>query len=173
MAMYKVSPAVTAKTQPLSSCCWLTCLEMLFVWKKKDSSGILEAMDKSPDLFPYYMKNNGIAPWECKETAKMLGLKAGSGDIEAEVLESCLKTHGPMWIAGDWVEGSMTEKEKAANKADHSHVIVVTACDAAADKIKYINPWNNHDLSESNGTVSWLTKRADKWKNCTHSVMYW
>lgn len=170
MVMYKVAPDVKAKTQPLSTCCWLTCLEMLFAWKNKDSSGILEAMDKSPTLFPWYMKNSGIAPNECRETARMLGLKCGTGDIEAEVLKNCLMMHGPMWVAGDWVQGA---DESSKQKTDHSHVIVVTGCDASDGRIKFINPWNNFDLSESSGTVSWLTNRSSKWKTAEASVMYW
>ena len=167
MAMYKVSPDVKPKSQPLSTCCWLTCLEMLFAWKKK-TTDILATMDQSPNLFPYYMKNAGIAPGECRETARYLGLKCGSGDIEATVLADCLKQHGPMWVAGDWVKG-----HDANAKGDNSHVIVVTACDPDDGRIKYINPYNNFDLSESPGTVSWLTKRSTKWKNCDAGVMYW
>jgi hypothetical protein len=168
MAMYKVSPDVTPRNQPLSTCCWLTCLEMLFTWKKKDISSILGTMDQSPNLFPYYMKDAGISPGEVKETAKYLGLKCGTGEIEAKVLHDCLKQHGPMWIAGDWVQGADPSVKK-----DNSHVIVVTACDPDDGRIKYINPYANNDLSESPGTVSWLTKRSTKWKNADASVMYW
>ncbi|MBS1795442.1 MAG: hypothetical protein JSS81_16420 [Acidobacteria bacterium] len=176
MAMYKVSPAVKARKQPLATCCWLTCLEMLFIWKNdkgdksKDASAILEQMDKSPNLFPYDMKNSGIAPGECRETSRQLGLQCGSGDIEADVLHKCLQMHGPMWVAGDWVQGA---NENVKQKEDHSHVIVVTGCDPESGKIKFINPWQNLDLSESDGTVAWLTARAGKWKNCDASVMYW
>jgi len=33
---------------------------MLFEWKKKDRSKILEKMDKSPNLYPYYMRDSGM-----------------------------------------------------------------------------------------------------------------
>lgn len=167
MAMYKVSPEVKPRNQPLSTCCWLTCFEMLFEWKKK-TTDILAKMDESPNLFPYYMKNAGMAPGECRETARYLGLKCGGGEIEASVLVDCLKQHGPMWVAGDWAKGA-----DPSMKGDHSHVIVVTGCDPDDGRIKYINPYSNLDLSESSGTVSWLTKRSSQWKNCDASVMYW
>lgn len=167
MALYKVSPDVKPKTQQLSTTCWLSCLEMLFAWKK-DTRDILSTMDQSPRLFPYYMKTAGIAPSECRETARQLGLQCGSGAIEAKILKDCLAMHGPMWIAGDWVKGSDPDVTD-----DNSHVIVVTACDPDDGKIKFINPWQNNDLSESSGTVSWLTKRSSKWKNCDAGVMYW
>jgi len=167
MAMYKVTPNVTPRNQNLTTCCWYTCLQMLFSWKK-DTRDILAEMDKSPNLFPYYMKTAGIAPGECRETARYLGLKCGSGNIEASVLTDCLKQHGPMWVAGDWAKGADPNVE-----GDHSHVIVVTGCDPDDGKIKFINPWQNNDLSESDGTVGWLTKRSTQWKNCDAGVMYW
>jgi hypothetical protein len=132
---------------------------MLFEWKKKDSSTILEKMDQSPNLFPYVMKDAGIAPGECRETARYLGLKcAGDGEIAADVLLDVLKAHGPIWVAGNWGSGS--------------HVIVVTACDAEDGRIRYINPYANNDLTDSPGTVSWLTQRGNTWKSCDASVMY-
>ncbi|MEP6922887.1 MAG: papain-like cysteine protease family protein [Pyrinomonadaceae bacterium] len=159
--MYKVSPDVQPRNQPTSACCWLTCLEMLFEWKKKDTSQILSTMDKSPNLFPYYMRDNGIAPGECKETAKALGLRwAGDGEIDAQVLENALKAHGPYWVAGMWMK-------------NFSHVIVVTGVNVITQEIKYINPWQNFDLSESSGNMSWLNARGDIWKNCDGSLMYW
>jgi hypothetical protein len=55
---------------------------MLFKWKSRDAGTILSKMDQSPNLYPSYMLENGIAPSECKETAKMLGLGyAGDGEI--------------------------------------------------------------------------------------------
>ena len=92
MATYKVNPEVSPRNQPTSTTCWLTCLQMLFQWKidkgqtsySADKDSILAAMDQSPNLYPYYMEKAGIAPGECKETAKMLGLRwSGGGDNEA------------------------------------------------------------------------------------------
>jgi hypothetical protein len=168
MAMFKVTPMVKPRTQPLSTCCWLTCLEMLFEWKKdKGDSGknpgtILQQMDKSTELYPYAMRDSGIAMRECKPTAKILGLR-WAGDtkvIDAQVLTDSLKAHGPLWIAGEWETGS-------------PHVIVVTACNPETGSIKYVNPWKNGDLSESNNTVSWLQERGNTWSGCDASIMYW
>ncbi len=167
MGMFNVSPAVRPRSQEWSTCCWLTCLEMMFEWKRnqgdksKDPSKILELMDASPNLFPYYMRDAGIAPGECKETAKMLGLRwSGDGEIYAEVLSDLMTRSGPLWVAGMWRKGS-------------SHVIVVTGVDRDSGKIKYVDPWENNDLSQSNGTISWLNSRGQLWKSCDASVMYW
>lgn len=168
MAIYKVSPEVKPMNQPTSTTCWLTSLQMLFQWKidkgdaskSADKASILAAMDKSPNLFPYYMEKAGIAPGECKETAKMLGLRwAGGGDLDAQVLHDALKSHGPYWIAGNWGSGS--------------HVIVVTACNPDDGRIRYIDPWKNYTLVDSPGTISWLNDRGTEWKNCDGSLMYW
>ena len=168
MSMFKVTPAVKPRNQPLSTCCWLTCLEMLYVWKNdkgdtgKNVNSILPEMDKSPVLYPYYMKNAGIAAGECQPTAKILGLR-WSGDtkvIDAGVLTNALKTHGPLWIAGEWTKGS-------------PHVIVVTGCDPDSGSIRYINPYANFTLDESSGTVGWLQERGSLWSSCDASIMYW
>jgi hypothetical protein len=169
MGMIKVTPDVAPRNQQFSTCCWFASLEMLFDWKwrkeRKDDKAepwkILEKMDKSKDLYPYYMHDNGISPRECKETAKMLGLRwSGDGDFTANILYDMLTTHGPLWVAGMWRRGS-------------SHVIVVTGVDKESGNIRYIDPWENYSLSDSPGTVSWLNSRGDVWKNCDASVMYW
>lgn len=161
MSMYKVSPPVAPRNQPTSTTCWYTCLQMLFEWKKKDPSKLIPTMDTSPDLFPYYMLENGIAPSECKPTAKVLGLGyAGDGDTYPDVLANALKSHGPYWVAGMWTK-------------NYSHVIVVTGCDPDTGAIKYINPWCNYDLSESIADVDWLNARGKVWKSTLGSMMYW
>ncbi len=166
--MYKVTPNVVPQMQPSGACCWLTCLEMLYIWKnnKGDKSkkvgSILADMDQSPNLFPYYMKDAGIAPGECRETARMLKLGC-SGDtsvIDAQILTSMLKSHGPLWIAGRWY-------------MECDHVIVITGCDPDTGKIKFVNPWKNYSGEESDGTVGWLSKRGNAWTNCDASIMYW
>jgi Papain-like cysteine protease AvrRpt2 len=147
--------------QPTSTSCWYTCLTMLFKWKKRDAGTILSKMDQSPNLYPSYMLENGIAPSECKETAKMLGLGyAGDGEIDAQALADALKSHGPYWVAGMWQKNS-------------SHVIVVTACNPDTGNIRYINPWMNVDLSDTVSNIDWLNKRGDVWKQTLGSLMYW
>jgi ABC-type bacteriocin/lantibiotic exporter with double-glycine peptidase domain len=163
MGMFRVSPAVSPRNQRLSTTCWLTCLQMMFEWKGKDASegGILQKMDTSPNLYPYDMRDAGIAPGECKETAKMLGLRwSGGGDIAADVLYDSISQHGPIWIAGSWRKGQ-------------SHVLVVSGVDKDSGQIRYVDPWENYSLSDSSGTVTWLSNRGDVWKNCDASVMYW
>lgn len=161
MAWTKVSPDVAPMNQPTSTCCWYTCLQMLFKWKGRDTGLILKKMDESPNLFPYYMLDNGIAPSECKETAKALGMSwAGDGEIDADVLARALRSHGPYWVAGMW-------------QKNFSHVIVVTACNPEQGQIRYINPWMNHDLSDTWGTVSWLNDRGKVWKETDGSLIYW
>ncbi|MGA9994600.1 MAG: papain-like cysteine protease family protein [Pyrinomonadaceae bacterium] len=163
MGMFKVSPTVNSRNQRLSTTCWLTCLQMMFEWKGKDSSEdtILSKMDASPHLYPYYMRDAGIAPGECKETAKMLGLRwSGDGEISADILHDLMAKRGPIWIAGIWRRG-------------YSHVMVVTGVNKETGAIRYIDPWENYSLSDSPGTVTWLNNRGDVWKSCDASVMYW
>jgi hypothetical protein len=54
-----------------------------------------------------------------------------------------------------------------------SHVIVVTACNPDTGNIRYINPWMNHDLSDSQSGIDWLNARGDVWKQTLGSLMYW
>lgn len=170
MSMTKVSPDVVPQNQNSRAACWYFCLRMMFQWKKdggdttKDPEKIIELMAKSAQLFPELMRDSwGIAPDECRETARCLGLTAtGDGDIDAGVLENTLRTKGPIWIAGDWGQGN--------------HVIVVTGCEASSGKIRYINPWQNLSLSDSPGTISWLNDRernGNLWKSCDASIMTW
>lgn len=162
-----MSPDVQPRRQEKGTNCWLTCLEMLFQWKRdkgdttKDPSSICSSIDRSPNLWSQYMVENGIAPYECRETARLLGLQAaGDGEIYADTLETVLKQKGPIWIAGRWY-----------NNCDH--VIVITGVDVQQGKVKFINPWRNYSLQESNGTISWLNERGSQWKSCDASVMYW
>jgi hypothetical protein len=161
MALTKVSPAVVPINQPTSSTCWYVCLQMLWIWKKKDPKDILTLLNADPDLYPDYWLTNGIAPGDCRPAARALGMGcAGDGDIDAGVLARALRSHGPYWVAGMWVKG-------------HSHVIVVTACDENSGAIRYINPWNNFDLSDSPGDIDWLNSRGDVWKSTFGSCIYW
>lgn len=165
--MSKVSPDVKPETQPTKAACWYSCFRMLFQWKRdngdktKDPDKILEMLDKSPNLYPYMMKDSwGIDTSECREAARYLGLKAsGDGEIDAHYLEEGLKSYGPIWIAGNWGSGS--------------HVIVVTSCTESDRRIRYVNPYMNHSLTDSPGTISWLNGRGSVWKNCDASVMHW
>ncbi|HTK38845.1 MAG TPA: papain-like cysteine protease family protein [Pyrinomonadaceae bacterium] len=170
MAMTKVSPEVVPQNQNTKAACWYFCLRMMFQWKRdagdinKDPEKILELMDKSARLYPYEMRDKwGIAPDECRETARTLGLTAtGDGEIDAGVLEDTLKTKGPIWIAGDWGLGN--------------HVIVITGCEPATGKIRFINPYQNLGGTDSPGTISWLNdreKNGNLWKSCDASVMTW
>ncbi|MEP6849459.1 MAG: papain-like cysteine protease family protein [Acidobacteriota bacterium] len=164
MSKVTVSPRMQAK----GTSCWLSGLEMMYDWKYKRSTGfdytteILAKMDESTELYPYFMRENGIAPGECRETAKKLGLFpcGDTSKIGAQALEDVIAAHGPVWIAGRWY-------------LDCDHVVVVTGCDATTDKITYINPWKNYSLEESPGTVGWLQTRGKEWSACDASIMYW
>jgi hypothetical protein len=164
--MYRITPKIDAITQSLATCCWLASLQMMFQWKGKKGGAnktedeILNQMNVSPQLYPWFMKNSGIAPSECKETAKMLGLRwSGDGEFTNEILSSMLKSYGPLWIAGMW-------------RKNQSHVIVVIGSDPESGAIKYFDPMEPSGL-ESSGTINWLNNRGNVWKNCDASVMYW
>lgn len=167
MGMTKVSPNVKPLSQPTRAACWYSCFRMLFTWKQdagdssKNPDKILEIMDASPRLYPYAMKDEwGIDASECRETARLLGLTAtGDGDLDGAALEQVLRQKGPVWVAGNWGLGN--------------HVIVVTACDVSAGKIRYVNPFENFGGTDSPGTLAWLNQRGELWRNCDASVMYW
>ena len=169
MSMYKVSPAVKPRSQSLGTSCWLSCLEMLYIWKNdkgdrtKNIDEILSKMDESPDLYPYYMQTTtGMFPSQYRPTARMLGLGC-SGDtetIDAKLLKTMLQKHGPLMIGGKFSKG-------------HSHAIVVTGCDPETGNIRYVDPWNNYTLEESPQTVKWLEDRGSSWTNCDASILYW
>lgn len=167
MSFTKCTPDVTPQTQLTKAACWYACFRMLFQWKRdkgdssKNPDAILGMLDKSPNLYPYMMKDSwGIDAGECREAARYLGLQAsGDGEIDAGALENTIKSRGPVWVAGDWGSGN--------------HVIVVTACEASTGKIKYINPYKNDFGTDSNGTISWLNGRGSLWKNCDASIMCW
>lgn len=167
MAMFKVSPDVRPRNQAKSTNCWLSCFEMMFQWKRekgdasKNPAQICDLIDRSPNLWSDYMTTHGIATYECREAGRMLGMIcAGDGEIYAEHLHQVLKYYGPVWIAGRWY-------------LNCDHVIVVTGCDPATGKIKFVNPWKNVSLEESSGTIGWLNQRGSEWKSCDASVMYW
>ena len=166
--MYNVNPEVNARSQVKTSTCWLSALEMMFDWKYKRgysydyAAEILYKMDASYYLDVKYIYKNGIAPSECRETAKMLGLYAAGGTptIPADVLEDLLRRKGPVWISGRWLPNS-------------SHAVVITGCEAATGKIKYIDPWQNNALTDSNASTAWLDNRGPDWTNCDAGLMYW
>jgi hypothetical protein len=162
MAVYEVSPKVQPRNQPNGSTCWLSCLEMLFEWKKKDPSTICDLIDQNTELFSSQLCKYGIAPEECKVVAKALGLQwTGGGDIGRDTLYQALKSRGPYWIGGQWY-------------LHRSHAIVLTAADPNSDNIRYINPFNNFSLTDSPGTLGWLNdNRGEAWKQSDSGLMYW
>jgi len=167
MSWTKAAPDVFPIRQILKTECWLSCLIMMFQWKRnkgdtsKNPDEICRLIDRSPNLWSDYMVKNGIAPGECRETARQLGLRAaGDGEIYPEFLADVLRKHGPLWIAGRWYQ-------------DCDHVMVVTACNPELDKVRVLNPWNNFSGEETEGTMRWLNARGSVWKNCDASIMYW
>ena len=161
MPWTKVTPPVTPINQPTSSTCWYVCLQMLYNWKGKNPAEIKQKLDADPQIFADYWFTNGVAPYNCLQIARCLGLQAaGDGDIDAGVLANALRVHGPYWCAGSWKKGT-------------AHVIVVTGCNPESNEIRYINPWMNLDLSDSLETVDFLNRRGDEWKSTFGSLMYW
>jgi hypothetical protein len=161
MAWYTVKPSVQARAQRTSAECWLACLEMLFTWKGKDETRICDVIDQKTSLDSDYLKKNGIAPSECYEVAKALGLRwSGGGDIAADVLEGALKQHGPYFAGGAW-------------RMHKSHAILLTAVDKDQDKIKYINPMEPSG-QETTATIDWFNdNRGSAWKQSASGFLYW
>ena len=183
MSTVNISPDIQPRNQNKSSTCWLSCLEMMFHWKYKKcgeytgpkldwkyescngydyTSEILWKMDASYSLNTEFIYKNGIAPAECRETARMLGLQPTGFDstVEADFLQGMLRRQGPLWIGGMWISG-------------RSHALVITGYNSDTRKVSYVNPWENYSLSESSGPLEWLLGRGSQWINCDASVMYW
>jgi hypothetical protein len=134
---------------------------MLFVWKGKDASTICGLIDAKTSLDSDDLKKNGILPSECYTVAKALGLRwSGGGDIEADVLEGALKSHGPYFAGGAW-------------RMKLSHIILLTAVNKDTDKIKYINPMEPSG-QETTATIQWFNdNRGTAWKQSTSGFLYW
>jgi len=167
MAMYKVFPGVKPLRQALSTTCWLTCLEMLFQWKKdkgdssKDKSQICAKIDSNTDYWASDLTDNGIAPYECMQVARAMGMQpTGAGDYTKEILYDLVSKKGPLWVGGYWY-------------GESAHVIVVTGVNPDNGKIKIVDPWKNWDLSEGDRDVGWLNARSKVWKAYEGTVMYW
>ena len=167
MGMYRVTPGVRGESQATRAGCWYSCMKMLFWWKydkgdtTKHPSQILSNMDRSPMLYPWEMKDHwGIDAGECRETARMLGLRAtGDGELDAYYIEQTLRSKGPIWVAGDWGKGN--------------HVILIVGADGSDGRLRVVNPWQNPDGGDSPMNTSDLNKRGTLWRNCDASVMTW
>lgn len=161
MAWTTISPKITPLNQPTSSTCWYSCLQMLFIWKGLDPADVYRRLEADPEIFPDYWLQKGVAPYNCIQIARCLGLTgAGEGDADADVLANALTTHGPYWVAGEWKKGS-------------SHVKVVTGVNPSSGKIRLVDPWMNHDLSESEDLLVNFNDRGKVWENTFGSFLYW
>jgi hypothetical protein len=160
MVFINVHPEVENIPQPTASTCWLACLQMLYVWKGKSPSEVLQTLNADPNIFPDYWLSNGISPDNCLTIARCLGLGcAGDGDADAEVLANALKMHGPYWVAGEWKKG-------------YPHVKVVVGCDPnGGGMVRLINPWNPSDPVDY-ATIDGFNNRGTRWK-VFGSFIYW
>ena len=159
MAWTNVYPEVINIPQPTVSTCWLACMQMLFVWKGKDPAEVYQKLNADPNIFPDYWLENGVSPDNCLQMGRCLGTSwAGDGDVDADVLATALKKHGPYWVAGEWKKG-------------YAHVKVVIGCDPVGGMVKLINPWNPSDPVDFS-TIAAFNNRGDKWK-VLGSFLYW
>ena len=161
MAWTTVLPKVIPINQPTSSTCWYVCLQMLFVWKGRDPNDILRLLNADPEIYPDYWMDNGVSPSNCRQIARALGMScAGDGEVDADVLANALATHGPYWVAGEWIKGS-------------PHVVVVTGINPASGKIRLVNPWKNWDLTETEDLLDNFNNRRQPWISTFCSFIYW
>ena len=159
MSWTNVNPPVTAIHQPTISTCWLACLQMLYVWKGKEPGLVMQTLDADPTIFPDYWKDNGLAPENGRQIARSLGLGcAGDGDMDLDVLDNALRTHGPYWVMGEWKPG-------------YAHVKVIVGCEPKLNLVKLINPWNPSDDEDFN-SIEAFNKRGERWK-VFGSFIYW
>ena len=167
MAMYKIAPDIKPLRQAKSTTCWLTCLEMLFQWKNdqgdtsKKKSQICSKIDSDTDYWADDLVKEGIAPYECYQVARAMGMQpTGAGDYTKEILHDLVSKKGPLWVGGYWYGNS-------------AHVIVVTGVNPVNGKITIVDPYNNWDLTEGDRDVGWLNARSKHWKSYEGTVMYW
>jgi Papain-like cysteine protease AvrRpt2 len=112
--------------QAASTLCWLTCYEMLYVWKGVDPKTI-EGKLRGRGLDFDAARRRGLLDNEFELAARALGLAAfatGSGISGPDIKQ--MLTSSPLWLAGEWFPNG-------------KHVRVVIG--ASDDWVEYFDPW--------------------------------
>lgn len=136
---------MTPKAQQTASLCWLTCMQMLFVWKGRDPAEIIPAL-KGAGIDTDDAMKTGLKLKDNRKAGKALGMGAtGFGQsLSPYDLKERLK-QSPVWTCGKW------------SNANNTHIVVVTG--ASDSTIEYYDPWYDVGPWE----VSELKSRSSDW----------
>ena len=139
MALYRLEVPVVA--QPSSDTCWHAAAEMLWLY----SQGLTGKLGPMNTLRAKYEANQPINTWAA--LAMQVGLMdvGHDKDYTSDDIMNLLKTHGPLWVAGEWY--------------GVGHIIVVTGVDGETILL------NDPDRGvKKTGLLTWFnTKRYRKW----------
>jgi len=139
---------MSPKGQATSTLCWLTCFEMLFQWKGRDSSEIEPALRKA-GIDVDTARLHGLLPKDNDAAAQALGLDylVSGGSLSSQQLQHYLYS-SPLWIAGMFFPGGL-------------HVRVVTG--ASQEFVEFIDPWYG-------GTAGYDLEHKDTIDNFVHGT---
>jgi hypothetical protein len=89
--------------QANSKCCWLACYQMLYKWKGKAASDVNKKLEAAG-----FSLTSALYQEQWGKAAYHLGLSGmGVGHLgSVENVEWCLAKCGPLWCAGDYLNGS-------------------------------------------------------------------
>jgi hypothetical protein len=113
-------------SQSLSTLCWLTCYQMLYIWKGLDPDTI-EAKLRGAGLDYGAACKRGLLPGEMQNAARALGLRpfGVGGSISTSDLKQLL-AFSPIWVTGEWFQNGL-----------HTRLVI----GASDDWVEYFDPW--------------------------------
>jgi Papain-like cysteine protease AvrRpt2 len=146
--------------QFLSTTCWYASYRMLYAWKKRDESEILQKLSGA-GLKIAELNKRGLYEEEFPTAAGALGLVGWQGNwvksIDLEMIVHLLKFYGPLFCATDY-EG---------NKRS-GHAVVLVGYNGKMKTFKLYNPYNRSD--PGNVDIDYWT--FDKLRNDIHDSRF-
>ncbi|HTN75170.1 MAG TPA: papain-like cysteine protease family protein [Pirellulaceae bacterium] len=143
--MAEIKYSVTPILQNNSKCCWLACYQMLYTWNNQSASEVapkIKAVGISTD------EGLDISQWGTARTAVGLtGYRVSFLKEYANFVDIFTK-HGPMWCAGNFLNGD-------------PHAILIVGADPDSKRLRYLDPYKLWQ----NGGEGYEYMMHDKW--CT------
>ena len=115
--------------QANSKCCWFACYQMIYGWKKGR-----RASDVAPKLAKAGISTNDaldISQWgRCASHLGMKGMRVSyiKGKANFDNMVDVLDRWGPMWCAGDFLNGS-------------PHAILISGWSRSSKTLRFIDPY--------------------------------
>ena len=139
--MASVNYAVPKIGQGNARCCWLACYQMLYAWKGRSRTEPHERARRSgvSTTSGLYEDQWGKA----RDAMWLTSYRVGHLKESADNLYEVLRKHGPMWCAGNFLQGS-------------GHAIVVCSIDTESGAIRANDPYEiyNHPDADMRLTFS-------------------